>query len=146
MGFVFPDERIVARCNEVSDQIIGAAIEVHRHFGSGLLESAYEGAMERELELRGLRCERQLTLPVHYKGRCLEQGFRLDLRVEKLIIIELKAVEKILPIHESQMLTYLRISELVLGLILNFGQPRLKDGIARIINPQAGNNLSLLTL
>ncbi len=143
--FEFPDERVVARCNQVSEQIIGAAIEVHRHFGSGLLESAYEGCMERELELRGLNCERQVTLPIQYKGRFLEQGYRLDLRVEKLIVVELKAVERVEAIFEAQLLTYLRLSELYLGLILNFGQSRLKDGIVRVINPQAGNNLALLT-
>ncbi len=146
MPLIIPDERVVARCNEISEQIIGAAIEVHRHFGSGLLESAYEGALERELELRGLRCERQLILPVEYKGRRMEQGYRLDLRVENLIIVELKAVERVETVYETQLLTYLRLSHLYLGLILNFGQPRLKDGISRVINPQEGHNLTLLTL
>ncbi len=141
---VFPDERVVTRCNVVSEKIIGAAIEVHRHFGPGLLEGAYEACLCRELELRSLRFQRQVLLPVHYKGIQVECGFRLDILVEDLVILELKTVDHVEKIHESQLLTYLKIRELYLGIVLNFREELLKKGIHRVINPSAGNNLNQL--
>jgi len=122
------------RSDELSNIIIGAAIEVHRVLGPGLLESAYEECLCHELSLRGLSFERQRSLPINYKGIKLDCGYRLDLLAEKLVIVELKAVDKIEPVHEAQLLTYLKLSNLWLGLIINFNVPILKEGIKRIVN------------
>jgi GxxExxY protein len=119
---------------DLTEQIIGAAIEVHRALGPGLLESAYEECLAHELELRNLNFQRQVPLPVIYKTVKLECGYRMDLVVEDLIVIELKTVEKILPIHEAQLLTYLKLTDKKLGLLLNFNSATLKDGIKRIAN------------
>lgn len=140
-----PDERIVERCNAVTEKIIGAAIEVHRHFGPGLLESAYEAFLCREMTLRGLQVKSQVALPVSYKGVQVECGYRLDILVNELVIVELKSVERVEPIHEAQLLTYLKLSNLYLGLLLNFREELLKKGIHRVINPRAGNNISQLS-
>ncbi|HEX8464228.1 MAG TPA: GxxExxY protein [Abditibacterium sp.] len=137
-----PDERVVDCCNAVSEKIIGAAIEVHRHFGPGLLESAYEAFLCREMTLRGLEVRSQVPLPVNYKGVRVECGYRVDILVNGLIIIELKAVERLEPIHEAQLLTYLKLSNLYLGLLFNFREELLKTGINRVINFKAGNNLN----
>ena len=120
--------------DKFSKEIIGAAIEVHRHLGPGLLESAYEECMSHELNLRGLSFERQKPLALTYKGKNLDCGYRLDLVVEGLVILELKAVERIEPIHEAQLLTYLKLSDLKLGILINFNVPILKNGIKRIVN------------
>jgi len=120
--------------NDITEQIIGAAIEVHRTLGPGLLESAYEGCLCRELQLRSIHYARQLTLPVHYKGMALESGYRLDLLVENQIVVELKAVDELLPVHEAQVLTYMRLGEYPVGLLLNFHVPILKHGIKRFIH------------
>jgi len=120
--------------NQLSSQIIGAAIEVHKTLGPGLLESAYEECLCHELHLRGVSLERQKQLPVLYKGKCLDCGYRLDIVVEKAIILELKSCEKIEPIHKAQLLTYLKLSSLTLGLILNFNVPVMKNGIVRMVN------------
>ena len=136
-----PDERVVERCNLVSGKIIGAAIEVHRHFGPGLLESAYEAFLCREMNLRGLECKRQIDLPARYKGVEVECGYRIDILVEGLIIIELKTVDRVESVHEAQLLTYLKLSQRYLGLVLNFREELLKKGIHRVINPKAGHNL-----
>jgi len=120
--------------NELSSKIIGAAIEVHKALGPGLLESAYEECLCHELSLRGSRLERQKPLPIIYKGKQLDCGYRLDIVVEGKIIIELKACEKIEPIHRAQLLTYLKLSNLNLGLLLNFNVPVLRDGIFRLVN------------
>ena len=120
--------------NELSSKIIGAAIEVHKTLGPGLLESAYEECLCHEFGLRGLSNARQKPLPVTYKGIELDCGYRLDIVVENLIILELKSSEKIEPIHKAQLLTYLKLSDLHLGLILNFNVPFMKDGIVRIVN------------
>ena len=122
------------RSDELSNLIIGAAIEVHKCLGPGLLESAYEECLCRELSLQGISFERQKNLPVRYKGVDLDCGYRLDVVVENLVILELKAVERLDPIHEAQLLTYLKLSDLWLGLIINFNVPILKDGIRRIVN------------
>ncbi len=120
--------------NELSNRIIGAAIEVHKALGPGLLESIYEECLSHELELRGLCFERQRPLTVTYKGKSLQCGYKLDLVVEKQIILELKSCESIEPIHRAQLLTYLRLSDLRLGLLLNFNVSVMRDGIIRIVN------------
>ena len=120
-----------AYLNRLTAMIIGAAIEVHRYLGPGLLESAYELCLLYELERLGLRVERQKGLPLVYKEIGLEIGYRIDLLVEGLIVVEIKAVENVLPVHEAQMLTYLKLSGCPLGLLLNFNVPLLKDGIRR---------------
>ena len=120
--------------NKLTGKIIGAAIEVHKALGPGLLESAYEECLCHEFGLKGLSNEKQKPLPVIYKGIELDCGYRLDLVVENAIILELKACEKIEPIHKAQLLTYLRLSGLHLGLILNFNVPAMRDGIVRIVN------------
>ncbi|MCK5328194.1 MAG: GxxExxY protein [Candidatus Latescibacteria bacterium] len=116
---------------ELTEQIIGAAIEVHRYLGPGLLESAYEECLCHELCLRGLKFERQRPLPLEYKGVKLDCGYRLDVVVEGKVVLELKTVEAITPIQEAQLLTYLRLSEIKVGFIINFNVPVLTDGIRR---------------
>ena len=120
--------------NEISGKIIGAAIEVHRHLGPGLLESAYEECLCCELGLRGIEFKRQVPLPLNYKGLKLDCGYRLDLLVEDKIIVELKTVEAIAPIHEAQILTYLKLKGIHLGLIINFNVRLLVEGIRRLVN------------
>jgi GxxExxY protein len=114
-----------------TELIIGAAIEVHRALGPDLLESAYEECLCHELTLRGLPFRRQIDLPIVYKGVKLDCGYRVDLIVKELVLIELKSVDKIHPIHEAQLLTCMRLSSLRTGLLLNFNVPVLKDGIVR---------------
>ena len=120
--------------NKLSSKIIGAAIEVHKALGPGLLESAYERCLCHELSLRILSYKSQEPLAVHYKGIKLDCGYRLDIVVEGKIILELKACEKVEPIHKAQLLTYLKLSGLHLGLVLNFNVPVMRDGIVRIVN------------
>jgi GxxExxY protein len=117
----------------LTERTIGAAIEVHRHLGPGLLESAYEECLSYELRRSGLHVDRQRALPVVYKGNRLDCGYRLDLVVQDEIVIEVKAVERLLPIHEAQVLTYLRLSGMRVGLILNFNTRVLKDGLRRMV-------------
>ena len=121
------------RLNRLTEQIIGAAIEVHRHLGPGLLESAYETCLAYELEQLGLAVERQRAIPLVYKEIRLDQGYRLDLLVEQKVVVELKVVDKITPVHEAQVLSYLRLSGCKVGLLLNFNVKLLKDGIRRFI-------------
>jgi len=118
----------------LSHEIIGAAIEVHRTIGPGLLESVYEAALCRELWLRGFSVEHQVSVPVSYKGANLRCDIRLDLLVERSIIVEVKAVDKLLPIHRAQLLTYLRLRKLWLGLLVNFNIEVLRDGVRRVLN------------
>ena len=120
--------------NTLSSEIIGSAIEVHKTLGPGLLESAYEECLCYEFDLRKLSFERQKPLHVKYKDVKLDCGYRLDIIVEDSIILELKSCEQIEPIHRAQLLTYLRLSDLQLGLILNFNVPVMKDGIIRMVN------------
>ncbi len=120
--------------NQTSKEIIGAAIEVHRALGPGLLESAYEECLCQELTLRNLSFERQKPLSVVYKGAKLDCGYRLDIVVKEKVILELKVVNNIEPIHEAQLLTYLKLSNLKLGLLINFNVPVLRNGIKRIAN------------
>ena len=122
------------REEELASQVIGAAIEVHRAIGPGLLESVYEECLARELALKGLPFEQQVPLPVEYKGVKLDCGYRLDLVVDGLLIVEIKSVIEIEPIHTAQLLTYLRLMGRRLGLLLNFNVPVMKDGIGRIVN------------
>jgi GxxExxY protein len=120
--------------NELTERVIGACIEIHRALGPGLLESAYEECLCHELSLAEIKFERQKPLPVHYKNVKLDCGYRLDLVVEEKVIVELKTVETLMPIHEAQLLTYLKLSGLTLGLLVNFNVPMLKNGIKRIVN------------
>ena len=122
------------RENQITDRVIGAAIEVHRHLGPGLLEAAYEECMCYELAHAGLRFTRQTSIPVTYKGLKLNCGFRLDLLVEDLVVVEIKAVESVLPVHEAQLLTYLKLLDKTVGLLINFNEPALKTGIRRVVN------------
>lgn len=115
----------------MTEKVIGAAIEVHRNLGPGLLESAYEQCLCHELSLRGIRFQYQIELPVRYKGTLLKCGYRIDFMVEGSIVVELMAVEKVLPVHEAQLLTYLRLTGKKVGLLINFNVPALKDGIVR---------------
>jgi GxxExxY protein len=118
---------------ELTHKIIGAAIEVHRQLGPGLLESAYEECLARELSIRDLSFERQKPIPVIYKGVKLECGYRIDLLVEHRIVLELKAIEQFAPIHAAVVLTYLKLSGITVGLLINFHVAILKDGIRRYI-------------
>jgi GxxExxY protein len=113
--------------------LIGAAIEVHKHLGPGLLESAYELCLAHELRERGLKVDTQVKLPVTYKGVDLACSYKLDLVVEARIIIEVKSVQQLLPVHEAQLLTYLKLSGMALGLLINFHVPVLRSGIKRLI-------------
>jgi len=117
----------------LTEKVIGLAIEVHRHLGPGLLESAYEECLCFELETNGIGHDRQVPLPVTYKNAKLECGYRMDVVVEDGLIIELKTVDRLLPIHEAQLLTYLKLSGLKTGLLLNFNSSVLKDGIRRLV-------------
>ena len=119
--------------NQLSGKVIGAAIEVHQTLGPGLLESAYEECLCHELSINGLSFKRQQHLPVSYKAIKLDCGYRLDIVVENLIIIELKAVDRIEPIHKAQLLTYLKLANMKLGLLLNFNVPVMRDGIVRLV-------------
>ncbi|MBO6184628.1 MAG: GxxExxY protein [Chryseobacterium sp.] len=120
--------------NELSYKIIGAALEVHKTLGSGLLESAYEAVLAYELKELGLKVERQLLLPLKYKNELIDNAYRIDLMVENKIIIEVKSVVEIHPIFYSQVLTYLKLTDIKLGLLINFNTPLIKDGIHRIVN------------
>ena len=120
--------------NEVSGAIVDSAIKVHSALGPGLLESAYEACLKHELAKRALRCVSQVAMPVLYDGVEIEVGYRIDLFVEDLVIVELKAVEKLLAIHEAQVLTYLKLSGKRVGLLMNFNVRFLKDGLKRLIN------------
>ncbi len=117
--------------NKLTEAVIGAAIEVHRALGPGLLESAYLVCLCHELELRGIPFERNRSLPVHYKGVDLECGYKIDILVAGVVVLELKAVEKLHPVHEAQLITYLRLGGWNLGLLMNFNVSVLKDGIRR---------------
>ena len=119
---------------ELSHVATGAAIEVHRHLGPGLLESAYEASFSFELANRGIQHERQKAVPLVYKGMRLDCGYRLDVLVDREVIVELKSVKALAPIDSARMLSYLRLTGCSLGLIINFNVPILKDGIRRIIN------------
>jgi GxxExxY protein len=120
--------------NRLTSEIIGSAVEVHRHLGPGLLESTYEECMAFELQERKLVVQRQYEIPVLYKGNKLEQNYRIDLLVNNQVIIELKSIKKIEPIHDAQLLTYLKLANIRYGLLLNFNVPVMRQGIKRILN------------
>ncbi|MFA7420724.1 MAG: GxxExxY protein [Melioribacteraceae bacterium] len=120
--------------NEISKIVVLTAIELHKSLGPGLLESVYENALAFDLRVEGLSVEQQVPMPLVYKNNKFEVGYRLDILVNKKVILELKAVETLLPVHYAQLLTYLKLSELKLGLLINFNQKLLKDGIHRIVN------------
>ncbi len=120
--------------NEVTEAVIGSAIEVHRALGPGLLESAYEECLARELIVRGMSFERQRAVPIYYKGIRLDCGYRIDLLVDGQVVVEVKAVEAVLPVHEAQLLTYLRLGGWTVGLLLNFNVRALRQGIRRMVH------------
>ena len=118
---------------EVSRQVIGAAIQVHRSLGPGLLESVYEECLRLELEHNSLSCERQVPLALKYRGKSIEGAYHLDLVVAHKVVVEIKSVERLLPIHDAQLLTYLRLSSYPIDLLLNFNSVTLKDGLRRFV-------------
>ena len=122
------------KLNETSSKIIGAAIAVHRELGPGLLESVYEKCLAAELSALGLSFHRQYPVTLKYRQKVIESGLRLDLLVEDDVVVELKSVEKILPVHQAQLLSYLKLSKNKLGLIINFNVEYLKNGIVRMVN------------
>ena len=122
------------KLDEITGQIVDAAIQVHRALGPGLLESAYEACLVSELVQRGFLVERQKDLPVVYRDTQIDCGYRLDLLVEGQVIVEVKAVDKLAPIHDAQVITYLRLSGMKVGLLVNFNVPLLKDGLRRLVN------------
>ena len=124
--------------NVLTDQIIGCAIEVHRHLGPGLLEAVYEECLCYELSQVGLQFERQVHLPLSYKGIKLECGHKLDLVVEDSVVVERKAIDDLTPVHHAQLLTYLKTSNKRVGLLINFNVPILKNGLKRVVNRYAG--------
>ncbi|HNR31713.1 MAG TPA: GxxExxY protein [Candidatus Hydrogenedentes bacterium] len=120
--------------NQLAQRVIGAAIEVHRVLGPGLLEPVYEDALCHELALAGIGHERQVSIPVRYKGIVLKNAFRVDVLVERQIVLELKSVDEVLPIHKAQVLTYLRMMDLWLGYVLNFNEETLVKGVRRLVS------------
>lgn len=118
--------------NKVTETIIGAAIEVHQHLGRGLLESAYQVCLAREMDLRGLSFEQEKPLSLDYKGVKLDCGYRLDFLVEQAVVVELKTVDALQPVHEAQLLTYLKLTGCKIGLLINFNVPVLKQGLKRM--------------
>ena len=119
--------------DDLSNRVIGCAIEVHRHLGPGLLESAYEQCLAHELSRNNIAFQLQLAQPVRYKDVLLDCGYRIDVLVENQLIIELKGVEKLLGIHEAQLLTYMKLAEIKIGLLMNFNVTKLKEGIKRFV-------------
>jgi GxxExxY protein len=119
--------------DRIAKEIVDSAFQVHTHLGPGLLENAYESCLLHELARRGLKAERQLEVPLEYKGVHLDAGFRLDVLVEKKVIVEIKSVESLMPIHRAQVLTYLKLAGLHLGFLINFNVPIIKKGIERIV-------------
>ncbi len=125
------------KANSLSAKVIGAAIEVHRHKGPGLIESIYERCLVHELHLQGIASASQIQIPIEYKGLVFEEALRLDVYVEGCLIVENKVVEKILPIHKAQLLSYMKLLNAPLGLLINYHEPLLKDGLVRLILPGA---------
>jgi GxxExxY protein len=120
--------------NEIAKEIVDAAYQIHRKLGPGLLETVYETVLEFAVEKRGLNAERQVPVPIVYEGISFNEGFRADLIVEDKVIVELKSLEKVAPVHKKQLLTYLRLADKRLGLLLNFGEELIRDGISRVVN------------
>lgn len=120
--------------NEITSIIIDTAVNIHKKLGPGLLESVYETVLFKKLELAGLKVERQKPVTFEFEGMLFEEGFKVDLLVEQLVVVELKSVEKIAPVHQKQLLTYLKLLNLQVGLLINFGGATLKEGLQRIVN------------
>ncbi|OGU17417.1 MAG: GxxExxY protein [Geobacteraceae bacterium GWC2_53_11] len=120
--------------NEIAAKVMDASFLIHRELGPGLLESVYEVVLAKLLSDMGLIVERQVAVPIHFQGTAFDEGFRADLIVEKKVIIELKSVERLLPVHSKQLLTYLRLTGCRLGLLINFGENLMKDGFKRVAN------------
>ena len=118
--------------DKLTEEVIGAAMEVHSHLGAGLLESAYEECLCHELALRDLPFRRQVSLPINYKGLHLDCGYRIDVLVEDKLIIEVKSVERLLPVHQAQLITYLKVTGMQTGLLINFNVAHLRQGIRRL--------------
>ena len=130
------------RWSDFTRRIVAACIEVHRHLGPGLLESTYEHCLARELGLRGFRIQRQVAIPLEYKGLDLDCGYRLDLVVESRVVVEVKAVERLLPVHLAQVITYLKLLRLPVGILVNFHVPVLREGLRRLVNPTVDPSVS----
>jgi GxxExxY protein len=122
-----------AKADKWSEQIIGAAIEVHRHKGPGLLEEIYEKCLMREFELRGIPAVNQILVPLEYKGVMFDQSLRLDALVDRCLIVEIKAVEHVLPVHKAQLLSYMKLMDVPVGLLINFHVNYLKEGVSRMV-------------
>ncbi len=133
------DPRNNDKLNALSHEVIGAAMEVHKALGPGLLESAYETCLAHELQRRNIVFARQFALPLCYKGMSLECGYRIDLFIEETLVVELKSLRQLEPIHEAQLLTYMKLSKAPLGLLINFNVPLLKDGIKRMANTHSSS-------
>jgi GxxExxY protein len=125
--------------NDITNMVIGAAMKIHSAIGPGVLESVYRKCLQHELHKAGLAVQSELKLPVHYDGLVLESGYRLDLLVQDRVVVELKCVDALLPIHKAQLLTYLRLANKPLGLLLNFNVVHMRDGIRRILNNRYQN-------
>jgi len=125
------------KADRLTHEVIGAAIEVHRDKGPGLIESIYEKCLMRELELRGIPASNQKMVPIEYKGLIFDEPLRLDVLTDDCLLLELKAVEKIMPIHKAKLLTYMKLMNIPVGLVINFNEMILKDGIFRMILPGA---------
>jgi GxxExxY protein len=125
-------ERISAEIDATAREVVDAAYQVHRELGPGLLESVYEACFRQELTSRGIEHRAQLTLPVRYKGIEMDAGLRIDALVEGRVLVELKSVERLMPVHAAQVLTYLKLAKLRLGLLINFNVPLIRDGIRRL--------------
>ena len=128
------DSEFVNRSNQLSGAVIGAAIDVHKSLGSGLYESVYEHCLAKELQMRGIHCEQQLTSQLNYKGKDTGQAFRIDMLVEDELVVELKAVDELTALNEVQLVTYLKLLDKHLGLLINFNVERLTDGVRRRVN------------
>lgn len=128
------------RADQVSKEVIGSCIEVHRELGPGLIESVYEKCLLRELELRGLRASRQQLISIDYKGFVFEEVLKFDVLVENCLLVELKAVEHVLPVHKAKLMSYMRLLDVPLGLLANFHAIKLVDGVSRMILPGANQS------
>ena len=144
---VFVTQRIAERqrsqrigINEITGQIVDSAVKVHSKLGAGLFERVYSVCLKHELSQRGLKVLSEVVLPVHYGGITIEVGYRIDMLVEDMVVIELKSVSELLPVHKAQVLTYLRLSRKEVGLLLNFNSARMKEGIVRVINSVQQND------
>jgi GxxExxY protein len=129
-----PRELSITTLNEVSGEVVDSSMKVHSFFGPGLLESAYGTCLTHELRKRGLDVRTQVPQPIKYQDLLIDVGYRIDLLVEEAVVVELKAIAKVIPVHEAQLLSYLRLGNYKLGLLINFHVPHLKDGITRLVN------------